>query len=61
MDDMAECPLCGGEPIMRIKWIDTRKARYSIGCPKCRLECGEWGSRAKAISVWNKRPSEGEK
>ena len=55
MTDIKPCPFCGGEPIMRIKWPNTKNKLISIGCPKCRLECGDWHTEAKAISVWNRR------
>ena len=53
MEELRECPCCGSVAHMG---APNMHGMTHILCPSCGLESA-WGTPAKVISLWNRRPS----
>lgn len=53
MDDLKNCPFCGGEPLQGKHWVTWCDREYVVAC-----ECGAARSgdtKSEAITAWNTR------
>ena len=61
MEKMAElkpCPFCGGEAFaVNFTYAITEGhwKMWSVDCPKCRCQSGDFVTKEEAIEAWNRR------
>lgn len=52
-----KCPFCGGEAILR-SWAHVDGIYYTVECPKCYVNMGEYETIEEVIKAWNRRCEE---
>lgn len=56
MEDLKNCPFCGGKAITRRRSPDhIMRNKYFICCSECKNKTGYYDSEEEAIKAWNKR------
>lgn len=54
MSDLRRCPFCGGEAILR-SWTHEDGIYYTVECPKCYVDMGEYETVEEITKAWNRR------
>lgn len=54
MSRLKKCPFCGGEAILR-SWAHVDGNYYTVECPKCYVDMGEYETIEEVTKAWNRR------
>ena len=54
MSNLKPCPFCGRKAILR-SWTHTDGIYYTVECPKCYVDMGEYETIEEVTKAWNRR------
>lgn len=54
MSRLKKCPFCGGEAMLR-SWTHEDGIYYTVECPKCYVDMGEYETIEEITKAWNRR------
>ena len=53
-DRLKKCPFCGGKAILK-SWKHSDGNYYTVECPKCYVDMGEYETVEEITKAWNRR------